>query len=116
MAAALRSARDMHRKPLPEGGSSTEVEAHLLINHGRLLVNCPWCGSAEYADPTDHRFFCTECLNVPVKGTPLAVSWPDDFDRIEEALACRPDPRSRNWDHGDSLAKLEDENHEQGVR
>lgn len=96
--------------------STAPVQAHLYVRHGRLLVHCPWCPSAEYAHVTDRRFFCSHCLNGPVKGAPIRVEWPEDFAQIEAVLIRRPDPMTRNWERGETVADLQAENASHGVR
>lgn len=68
--------------------------ADAYLNHGRWLVDCE-CGSAQLTDPDDRRVFCPYCGNG---GTGLwrPVTWPDDWEDIEAAVADVPTPR-RNW-------------------
>lgn len=106
----FRSAKDVHRPRLPEGPCATEATARVHVNHGRLLVACPWCPSVEYAWVDDRRFICSACLNRAVGGHPIAVEWPEDFDQIEAVLLQRANPLERNWEPGEPVNKLETEN------
>lgn len=88
--------------------SSTETSVHALaeVNHGRWIVRCPWCATAQNASADDHRFFCTECSNGAAGGQWITVEWPEDREEIEAALGCRPLPANRNWVPGESVAEL----------
>lgn len=80
------------------------------VNQGRWLVECPWCRSAQLAALTDPRMLCTtsECMCAPVDGAMLPVQLPElpELLRIEAALLLRPDPATRGWRAGESVADL----------
>lgn len=80
-----------------------------IVNHGRWIVNCPFCPSAEYASLEDRRFFCTDCGNPLVGGAWLPVRWPAHHAEIERLLVSRP-RTARNWMPHESLKDLEREN------
>lgn len=77
------------------------------VNHGRWLVDCPWCNGAQVASITDRRFVCADCFNAPVQGHPLRTAWPSDELRaeIEAEMQLRSDP-ARNWMPGETMDDL----------
>jgi len=80
------------------------------------IVECPDCKSAEMVD-TDHPlFFCSNCLNGALDGRWRRVEFPAAKQRaqIEGVLALRPNPDTRNWAPGESVAALKRENREHG--
>jgi hypothetical protein len=100
------------------------VAARAYMNVGRWIADCPrpYCDSAEKLDPRQAVFHCSECHLI------AAVDWPSKVDEITAVLERRPVPATRNWfplghelalrsgtPHGQTVAELEDENHEHGV-
>lgn len=77
-------------------------------------VECPDCHGAQLACPDDRRFLCNECGNVAIGGNFRPVVWPKDRTKIEALLLVRP-PEARNWQPGETLKFLRDENKERGV-
>lgn len=69
------------------------------VNHGRWIVRCPFCTSAQFASKTDHRFFCVDCLNDRGGRAWVSVLWPDvqTIVAIERALLARPEIDFMNW-------------------
>jgi hypothetical protein len=54
------------------------VEA--VVDHGRLIVRCPFCATgAEIVDVDDPRFFCLECLNAEAGGRFVPINVPADY-------------------------------------
>ena len=100
------------RSGMPTECSDETVLAQ--VNHGRWLVPCPWCMSAQNASRTDPRFFCAECSNQG-KGW-ASVIFPEDADAIETLLGMRPDKRTRNWLPGEPTSRLLAENEAHEVR
>jgi hypothetical protein len=96
-------------------GHSREVVAHAIVRQSRWVVLCPWCPSAQYAHTTDRRFFCVDCGNVALEGKWISVEWPAEPEAIEQQLAVRPEPGTRNWEWGEALADLMYENAQHGV-
>jgi len=88
-----------------------------VVNHGRWIVRCPFCTSAQFASREDKRFFCVECLNEQAGRRWVRVVWPKvaDMATIEGALESRADQRTRNWEPGESPADLKRENAARGV-
>lgn len=101
--------------PQPEGMADTVV-AYAYVNHGRWVVDCPFCLSAQLTSPRDRRFFCVECGNVNAGGRWLRVQWPDaDLAQIEKNLGVRPRVETRNWTVGESVLRLQAENTANGL-
>jgi hypothetical protein len=101
--------------PPAEGLSSSSVAAS--ISGSCWLCVCPDCGGAELVNFDDLRFFCCACRNRKTRAKPRPVVVPDELERaaIETVLLERPDPRTRNWSPGESVADLEAENQEAGI-
>lgn len=80
-----------------------------VVNHGRWVVICDECGSAQVASRTDRRFWCVDCRPTGWR----KVEWPpdDQVTQAEAALAARPDPRAQNWlPWAETVEALRDEN------
>jgi hypothetical protein len=103
-----------HRGALP-AGAHPSITATAVVNHGRWIVPCPWCFSAQMASRSDRRFFCVECGNAGAGGMWVRVVWPPAFREIEALLCMRPDPRNRSWLANETLADLLAENQANGV-
>lgn len=93
----------MGRLDAMPAATSPDVMVGARIDHGRWIVDCPFCPAAELADLLDLRFFCTDrdCLN---KGAPhlwlsVAVPAPELRLAIEAALLALPENR-RHWRGG----------------
>lgn len=101
--------------PAATAPASKKVTAY--INHGRWVVECPDCRSAQAGSPADPRFFCIECRNGWVAGRWLKVEYPAGPRRadIEEALLRRPMSRNRNWYPHESVGDLRKQNVANGV-
>lgn len=104
----------------PKGRWPTEVHpsvtAAARVNHGRWSVWCPFgCMSSQYASFTDRRMFCIECDGH--QGRWVMVVWPDDLTvaAIEAALMLRPKESDRNWEPGETVRDLLEENQRMGV-
>lgn len=85
------------------------------IDANRWIVDCPDCGSAEFAFVADPRFLCTNCLNATVGGACRPVTFPRNRDAIEAALLLRPVPRTRDWRPGETVAALARQNRDHGL-
>lgn len=103
---------EFSRSGMPDKVSTEEVPAQ--VNHGRWIVPCPWCMSAQNASKTDPRFFCVECANGG-RGWARVV-FPPNVDDIETLLGMRPDRRTRNWIPGEPISRLLAENEAHEVR
>lgn len=99
-------------RPKPDRTLPATPVALAFVEHGRWLVRCPFCPSAQIASRTKRRFFCVECGHVAQEDHPswLAVQWPTQWERIEQLLGRRPDRMSRNWVVGEPVERLEAEN------
>lgn len=98
--------------PLP-GPRTNRVDPAMsvrpTVNHGRWVVECPSCHSAQLASREDRRFFCVSCNNAFFEGRFLRVEWPRAADDIETELLRRMDVRTRNWEWDETLDQLRDE-------
>jgi hypothetical protein len=106
---AERAARRQRLLILTSAFAPKDVVAVVRANHGRWIVDCPFCRGAQLASPTDRRFLCADCGNVNVGGKWLRVIWPADPAAIEAALLVRP-LENRNWWPGESPSDLRREN------
>lgn len=101
-----------------KGETDNTVTTFAYVNHGRWIVGCPFCNSAQLAAKTDRRYFCAGeggCGNAQVGGAFVNVVWPKDADAIEAELVKRADPNTRNWTPGETVKDLNHENVEHGV-
>jgi ribosomal protein L37AE/L43A len=102
--------------PIPPNDKiSTRAIAFAVVHHGRWIVHCPWCSSAQFAPFEDRRFFCVECGNMLVGGAYVPVRWPEDIQSIEIILEKRL-PQNRNWNPGETTEQLVKENLEHQTR
>ena len=109
--------------PLPEPtAGNTSGAAAARINHGRWLVDCPGCNSALVVDLPEAVFMCVECGNAGNEGRWFAVTVPRNRAAIEAELLKRPwsgrNPASainRNWEPGETVATLKQENIDHGI-
>lgn len=102
-------------EPFVPQGVDLRVVLVPRVYQGAWIVDCPHCGSAQYAGPDGpghDRFFCIDCLNVAVDRQWLRVEWPAPADvaAIEAALDARPDFSTRNWDFTETVGRLLAEN------
>ena len=108
---------------LPEPtAANTSGEVAARINHGRWLVDCSGCNSALVVDLGQLVFMCVECGNDHNGGKWLRVTVPANREAIETELLKRPwsgrNPASavnRNWEPGETVAMLKNENTEHGI-
>jgi len=89
-------------------------EVEVVVNHGRWLVECPFCPSAQVASVSDRRFFCVDCGNAAVGGRFIKVVWPTDLTELDDVLGRRP-PENANWRSDESLTHIRNENAEHGL-
>jgi hypothetical protein len=94
-----------------------KAKALVRLNHGRWIVDCPFCPSAQIASASDPLFLCSDCLNFAIGSRWVRVVWPKPANRkaIEEAVHLRPSKEVMNWDPAESVADLRRENLEHGV-
>ena len=102
------------------GNTSGEVSAR--INHGRWLVDCAGCNSALVVDLSEPVFMCVECGNNHNDGKWFKVIVPQDRAAIEAELLKRPwngrnpaEAVNRNWEPGETVATLKQENFDHGI-
>jgi hypothetical protein len=103
----------------PAAGLSEAATATARVSGSCWIADCPrpGCGGAEFVNFADPRFFCCACRNEDWDGQPIRVIVPDEQTKtgVEEALAPRPDPDTRNWAADETVADLQAENVEQGI-
>jgi hypothetical protein len=114
--AVARALFARHRINLP-GHESAPAGAALAarVHEGYWIVDCPTCPSAELAWRDDPRFLCTNCVNQANGGQTWPVVFPRQIDAIEAVLRLRPNPATRNWLPGETLAALRRENRDHGI-
>jgi hypothetical protein len=113
-ARALMQARGM-QVPNPRGEATAGAALFAYVNHGRWVVECDACHSAQVADPDEPRFFCVRCFNASAGGQWRPVGFPAGAAAIEAVLEARPDAANRNWWPGEELAQLQGENQAHGL-
>ena len=84
------------------------------INHGRWIVDCPFCPSAELMNESG-LFMCQSCWNINNGRAYHNVAKPNNRIKVERALLKRPEQENRNWKPGETVAQLLAENIEHGV-
>ena len=95
-------------------GRTVSAEVEVVANHGRWLVECPFCPSAQVASVSDRRFFCVDCGNAEVGGAFVKTVWPDDLADLDAALGQRP-PANANWQPHEKLGDIRRESAANGV-
>ena len=80
------------------------------VNHGRWVADCsvPHCPEAHQVKPGD-GFLCRNCggEDIPV--------FPEFRSEIDQLLAMRPVPETRNWWPGETVSDLIAENQAHGL-
>jgi hypothetical protein len=97
----------------PSGNHRDDVAVEARVNHGRWIVDCPYCPGAEMARADG--FFCCDCRNTDAEGDTLTVQFPAEREEIERLLLVRPVMADRNWRPGESLENLVTENEGLGL-
>jgi len=77
-------------------------------NHGRWIVNCPNCNSADLLRVWA-RFTCQECHRI------YNIIVPENKNEIDKVLNLRPNATNRNWTPGETIEMLHLENVLHGV-
>ena len=94
---------------IPETGYDNKTKPVVaILNHGNWLVVCPECYGAEYAFE-EGWFFCCSCKNSKVGHKYRRFIFPVQRKAIEELMVVRP-LDNRNWQLGETVAKLKKEN------
>lgn len=98
--------------PMPVG-APTFPTLVARISHGRWVVECPSCHSAQIGDPDDPRFFCFDCKNTDHGGGWVRVHYPKPEVRaaMEETLLVRP-LANQSWNPDETVRDLLNENEE----
>jgi hypothetical protein len=93
------------------------------VNHGLWIWRCP-CTHAALNDQLSGGGmafldcplgWCPTCENAETVGRWRRLRFPPERTEIERVLALRPDPETRNWWPGETLAELAAENAEHGI-
>jgi hypothetical protein len=81
------------------------------VNWSRWVADCPspHCASALQLYRDQPWFTCLDCGEVS------EIEWPDMIEEIERILLMRPNPFTRNWEPGETLNDLYEQNLEHGV-
>ena len=103
-----------------EDNTSGEVAAR--INHGIWLVNCQGCNDALIINLDELVYMCPICGNAANAGKWLRITVPSNRKAIEAELLKRPwngrnpaEAVNRNWEPGETVAALKQENIEHGI-
>jgi len=107
--AKLKLKREWIKKLEVGGGKPLEAR----IEHARFIVDCPNCGSAEFAFE-DKLFFCSLCKNSDIQGKVRRVKMPKERKKIEDILSKRP-IKNRHWFPHETLQGLAKENKIHGL-
>lgn len=88
--------------------------AFARINWSRIVVDCPrdWCTSAWSLPPGTEVF---QCVGHGGCGWTAPIVWPANLADIVAVLALRPDPKTRNWEPGETVMDLVHENLAHGI-
>ncbi len=100
--------RRLSDRPLVLKRELSNKTVRAKINHGRWLVLCPNCPSAEFLF-NDKRFFCSECKNEAIGGELYRVIMPMKKSQIEALLESRS-ISNRNWQYPETVDDLIREN------
>lgn len=96
-------------KPITRIKINDSMMLKARINHGRWIVDCPYCEGAEAAWKEEKLFLCMSCWN---NGTNefIPVEFPDEIEDIESELSKRVKVENQNWVQGETMIKLKAEN------
>ena len=131
--------RKLHEKGICpvvfSGKINNAIIAIARIDHGRWIADCPACKKAMYVDPQEKILVCVTCGNEGT-GTAVMVEFPENYQKIENALLMRPVISNReeknilirviqeqpsipgfyrNWKSGIAVERLESENIKAGL-
>lgn len=107
----LASYRSFHGQAMSrKSGVPHQVEEsrNAYINHGRWVVDCD-CNGAGFASREWKISCCFDCGAVYT-----SVTFPRNASKIEKTLLKR-NPENRNWNHGETLKILIQENVDHGL-
>lgn len=97
--------------PGTAGGVVLAGSAFARVNWNRIVVDCPrpGCTSALMVPPFSPGFECWDC------GWSAPIVWPPNLADIVAVLLMRPDPKTRNWEPGETVMELVGENLAHGI-
>ena len=90
------------------------VKLEARVNHGRWVVDCPFCKGAETIWPGEPFFLCAHCANNRTK-LAIRIELPKERVEIEKILDERLEPENKNWTPGETLAQLKKDIKAKGV-
>ena len=100
--------------PLPWTEAVGAVAAR--INDGLWTAQCPAGDGCSFVVSKEQPYFmCIICKNETNGGNWYRIIFPGNARNIEKMLASRPARHTRNWEPGESLAFLAEENTEHGL-
>jgi hypothetical protein len=71
-------------------GDTPEVRAHVRVDDGRWLVDCPWGCRAAFVVPSgEQRMWCTECAGGGL-GLMGVLVWPGQMNTLTANLESLP--------------------------
>ena len=85
------------------------MTATAYLNHGRWVVDCPRDGCPESHHADADLFVCANC------GLTSKVEIPVERAEIDRLTGLRPVPQTRNWQPGETLESLVEENRAHGL-
>ena len=96
---------------------SAPIEAHVRAFYDRItgawlarwLARCE-CGGWEDVTPADPVHFCLSCYNREAGNRLRPVVFPAQREEVESLLMERDDGPRRNYDHGETVAELRQQN------
>lgn len=98
------------REPLrPKGDDASAAPFYVRVYEGRWIVDCLDCNGAEFANPHDRWFWCSNCGNIATQQMRRPVLWPDNPAAIAAELKARP-RENRNWYPEVTVEQLRAEN------
>lgn len=109
----LLAARELHGQHVTINWQASGDPLVPEVNHGRWIVQCPYCDGAAFAEEGE-PFFCAECLMLENGGMARPVAFPETKDQIEAVLLRRDQDKNRNWKKTESIDDLKRENREHG--
>ena len=90
-------------------GDDTRMVTYARVNHGRWIVDCLNCNSAELLVRGATEFICSNCHQAH------SIIAPMEMNEINIALKVRPRVENRNWTPSETVEMLHLENVLHGV-
>jgi hypothetical protein len=104
-----RVAKALFKRGLQDMGPAEDVKPlKAFVNAGRWSITCPDCNGGEFAWE-EGWVMCLSCFNEKIGHRIRKVEFPTTRPKIEALLLRRP-LSARNWQVGETLKFLEEEN------